>query len=155
MLIEARIGRLEILVKDLDEKNEKIFKVLNEFELFFNEFGNQNQENSATQVINAAREKRLQEIVNLGERYFEYQIFIIEYQEKLQEIDDAAKNVACWCSKKPIGSYKHWIVWFFLCLCCNKNKDYHDFTKYLVSKKVFHIFGEKVAPFVFYLVDMQ
>ena len=92
MLIEARIGRLEILVKDLDEKNEKIFKVLNEFELFFNEFGNQNQENSATQVINAAREKRLQEIVNLGERYFEYQIFIIEYQEKLQEIDDAAKN---------------------------------------------------------------
>ena len=107
LLIKARIGRLEILVKDLDEKNEKIFKVLNEFELFFNEFGNQNQENSATQVINAAREKRLQEIVNLGERYFEYQIFIIEYQEKLQEIDDAAKNVACWCSKKPIGSYKH------------------------------------------------
>ena len=107
LLIEARIGRLEILVKDLDEKNEKIFKVLNEFELFFNEFGNQNQENSATQVINAAREKRSQEIVNLGERYFEYQIFIIEYQEKLQEIDDAAKNVACWCSKKPIGSYKH------------------------------------------------
>ena len=88
------------------KKNEKIFKVLNEFELFFNEFGNQCKENSATQVINAAREKKSQEVVNLGERYFEYQIFIIEYTEKLQEIDDAAKNVACWCSKKPIGSYK-------------------------------------------------
>ena len=107
LLIETRIARLENLVEELDQKNEKIFKVLNEFEHFFANFGEQNQSNAATLIIDAAREKKSQEVVNLGEKYFEFQIFIIEYQELLQKLDDEAKNAKCWCSKKPVGYYKH------------------------------------------------
>ena len=103
LLIEERIHNLEVLSKEVDEKNERIFKVLNDFEHFFTSFGQENPENVATRMIESVREKKSKEVILLGEKYFDLRIYILEYQELLQNIQNDGFHAKCWCSKKPIG----------------------------------------------------
>ena len=104
--IEHRIQQLEALTAQLDQKNQGVSKVLEEFQHFFTHFGNENPENSVTKLIEDLREKKSQEAVLLSEKYFDKQIFIVEYLELLEAIKKDALRIRCWCTKQPIGHKK-------------------------------------------------
>ena len=101
--IENRIQSLETLLKELDQKNEKVSRTLDEFQHFFTNFGYDNPENSVTKFVQDLREKKSKEAVILGEQYFDKQIFIVEYLELLEAIKKDALRIRCWCTKQPIG----------------------------------------------------
>ena len=106
LLIENRIQSLETLLKELDQKNEKVSRTLDEFQHFFTNFGYDNPENSVTKFVQDLREKKSKEAVILGEQYFDKQIFILEYLELLEAIKKDALRIRCWCTKQPIGHKK-------------------------------------------------
>ena len=105
-LIERRIQHLETLSSQLDQKNEKITKILDQFQHFFISFGQDNPENSVTKIIETLRDKKSQEAVIMGEKYFDKQIIIVEYLELLEKIQKDALRVRCWCTKQTIGHNK-------------------------------------------------
>ena len=65
--IENRIQDLEILLKELDQKNENVSRTLEELQHFFTNFGHDNPENSVTKFVQDLREKKSQEVVILAE----------------------------------------------------------------------------------------
>ena len=106
LLIEKRNQHLEGLSSQLDQKYEKISKILDQFEHFFISFGQNNPENSVTKIVETLRDKNSQEAVIVGEKYFDHQIHIVEYMELLEKIQKDALRLRCWCTKQPIGQNK-------------------------------------------------
>ena len=107
LLIEERIQNFENQSEEIDQETERIFKVLKEFEDHFNNFGSEHHDKLAIQIIKSVREKQSKQVIILGEKYFDLQIYIIEYPELMQKIINDSHEIQCWCSKLPIGSKNH------------------------------------------------
>ena len=93
---------MELLASKQAEVSRKIAKVesqLEDFEVFFDQFGATNQLNSACQLIEAENETKWYDYISLGEELVDLNSEIYDIKQHLEEVDRQAQDEKCFCKE--------------------------------------------------------
>ena len=94
--------KMELLSSKQAEVLRKIAKIesqLEDFEDFFNQFGEANQLNSASQMIEAENETKWHEYYCLGEESVDLNSEIYDTKQHLRDIEKQALDEKCFCKE--------------------------------------------------------
>ena len=94
--------KMELLTSKQAEVSRKIAKVesqLEDFEVFFDQFGATNQLNSACQLIEAENETKWYDYISLGEELVDLNSEIYDIKQHLEEVDRQAQDEKCFCKE--------------------------------------------------------